>query len=69
MQETSVSFKQKTDAIFPERCVLSEIREVYKKCGVEEACVLESSESDVDERDSILRQVKEELKNIGYLEP
>jgi len=26
------------------------------------------SESDLDERDSFLRQVKEELKNIGYRE-
>jgi len=68
-QETGVSFEVKIDQKSAENCALSEIREVYKNCGVEEACVLDTSESDADERDSLFVNMKDELRNIGFRKP
>ncbi|KAH9216078.1 hypothetical protein DL95DRAFT_460622 [Leptodontidium sp. 2 PMI_412] len=52
-----------------EEATLKTFREVYKDRGVEDACVLDTSESDVDERDSLFNQMKEELGYIGHRGP
>lgn len=43
-QKLCLNLEEKTGERCAEICVLSEIREVYKNCGVEEACVLDKWE-------------------------
>ncbi|KAL2075466.1 hypothetical protein VTL71DRAFT_409 [Oculimacula yallundae] len=51
-----------------ERASLRVGREVYRDSGVENACVLNTSESEIDERDALLRLAKEEGCS-GYRNP
>lgn len=52
-----------------EGSALNAFRDIYRGRGLEDACLLDTSESDVDERDSLLLQMKDELSNIGYRRP
>ncbi|KAH7342614.1 hypothetical protein BKA65DRAFT_478486 [Rhexocercosporidium sp. MPI-PUGE-AT-0058] len=52
-----------------EDAALKTFREVYRDRGVEDVCALDTSESDVDEQDSLFKQMKEEWECIGYRRP
>ncbi|KAG4436808.1 hypothetical protein IFR05_007698 [Cadophora sp. M221] len=66
VNETNERSEKEVEA---EEAALKTFRENYRDRGVEDICVLDTSESDNDERDSLLKQMKEELGYIGYQRP